>query len=614
MSIAPQLADLVATAFAVRSTEPVWKWAARNVYIKERGEYWDPHLTPWVIRALEIGPTRACREIHWMKSSRTGVSEAAFHLIRWKPRHAPGDVLYTIDSQDEVRNISKTRLRETILANAGEALPTDPHDVTSLAIRLKNMNIYLGGGASESIYNNKAIDLGIVDEPETQKLNQRGTNTGGSTIDLTRSRFTTVENPLLWTMSKPHLEGGIIHEEWKLGTREIYLVPCPHCGVLQELTPSKLVFSHCKTLAGEWDYSRLARETFIKCEACGELVEEKHKRDMVQCQELGGAARWLWTNPHPRPAVFSFHISDLYSLFPQVGWGRLAEHIIRAAGTAEKKKYVRNNHFGLPWKPHTVDVDESALMLCRAGVPDTRKRAPGEPEPIPVPTYKLGPSGIADHCPIVPAFLTLCADVQGDRLKGTLCAFQIDGTAWLLGYFSVLSLDDLPELCRRPFPVLPAGPGAPPATVLTGLVDSGDGNRTYEIYEWIQSRPEINLWPSKGGRDLTGGRFVNPAKFTHKGRPLVRYDYHDHQLKCLLYHTKIGERKSPRLYFPTDLADHPKFWTEFQNEKLVIESDKWGRPVQRWKQTGPNDWPDSLKMHYVIWDQLAPNLPPPAEN
>lgn len=628
------LSALVALAFSPRSAEPSWKWAARNIYIGERGHYWDPSLTPWVLEPMERAPDPGTTEIHWMKSSRTGVSQACYNHICWMPQHAPGDVLYTIDSQEEIRNISKTKLRQAVSENAGRQLPADPDDLTSLTLRLRNMTIYLGGGASEGVFNNKAITFGAVDEAETQRLNKQGTSVGGSTIDLTRSRFTTVENPCLWTMSKPQLEGGIIHAEWLLGTREIYLVPCPHCGTLQELTQEKLVFDHCKTLGDEWDYARLDRETFIRCEAgsCGKLIDEKHKRDMVQDVRLGGAARWLQTNPNPRPRVRSYHISDLYSLFPQVGWGRLAEAIIRASGSDEKRKFVRNNHFGLPWSPRTVQVDQAAIMRLRAGHVEKKKkdkakpgfprrsRLPGqdEPEPAPsaeVPRYSLVKNDLgwfADHCPIVPAYLSICIDVQHDRIKGTTAAFTRTGEMWLLGYFATLSFADIPALARVEFPVPAAGEGAPPASAGYGLIDSADGNRTYEIYEWCQDHPELNLWPSRGGaRDLTGGRFVNVVQFKHRSRPLIRYDYNDHQLKCLLYHSKIARLATPRLYMPSDLADHPQLWTEFQNENLVIGNDKWGHPVQRWKLTGPNDWPDSTKMHYVIWDQLAPAISAP---
>jgi hypothetical protein len=619
------LVDLAADCFQPTPTEPGWKWAAENVWLDEKQSatpgFYDPDMTPWA-KEWHLMPLQPeTREVIIMKSSRSGASEAWLNVLRWMPLHWPGNALFAINSKEKAKEVSRKRILPTLARTAGAQLPDGRDDIATHLISLRNMDIVVSGSGSAGPFMEAWYRLIILDELENHLQDQETT-----TYDRARSRQATVPDGKLVAMSKPELAGGIIDSNYIRGSQEKWMVPCPRCDRRIELMTSFLVFSHCKDLAAGWDLSRVLTETYYQCQLCGGRIEEREKRAMVN------AGEWVPTPAADRrkppsgnivarePGVRSFHISDLYSLFPAVSWGFLAKEYLTAyviEPNESRQKYFRTNHEGIPWEPKEQSLDEDAVLALRAGVVEERgdrKVVVGEP-------FELS---YVDHdfrvpLPFRPRLLTFAADKQADCLKYCVIAWRGDGQAFVIDIGKLRDEDHLLEMRTRPYYVEGF---EEPVFIFSGLVDAG--NWTMDVYRLCLQAQDLGweLHPSRGSgwNSNFQGKTINYRLDYCDQRPIYVREFLDHRIKSDLYLGKIAKRSEPRLWLPRNVT--PEFCAELRAERLVLQMVN-GRPVQKWihdkGKNGANDWGDALKQHYVIYQEISadlsvlPDLPEVAE-
>jgi phage terminase large subunit GpA-like protein len=617
LEISPErgfLVDLAGNCMQPTPTLPGWQWAAKNVWLDEKQTatpgYYDPEATPWAKEWHQIPLQPETREVIIMKSSRSGASEAWLNVLRWMPEHWPGNALFAINSKEKAREVSKKRILPTLARTAGAQMPEGRDDIATLLISLKNMDIVVSGSGSAGPFMEAWYRLILLDELENHEQNQETT-----TYDRARSRQATVPDGKLVAMSKPELAGGIIDANYIRGTQEKWMVPCPRCERLQELTLPFLTFSHCRDLAQGWDLTRVMAETYYQCRHCSGRIEEREKRMMVN------AGEWVPTPIEQRrrppsgnivaaePGVRSFHISDLYSLFDAVSWGFLAKEYLTAYvidPNESRMKYFRTNHEGLPWEPKEMSLDEDAILALRGGIVEERagrKVVIGE-------SFELSYVDGKTHAeiPFRPKLLTFSADKQADCYKFGVVAWKGDGQAWLVDYGELRDDDDLLEMRNRPYAI--AG-HSEPAYIFSGLVDCGD--RTMDVYRLCLSAQDMGwqLHPSRGSgwNSHFQGKTINYKLDYCDQRQLYVRVFLDHRIKSDLYLGKIAKRSDPRLWFPKNIT--PEFCAELRAERLIVQLIN-GRPVQKWTHEkhkhGPNDYGDMMKQHYVMFQEFSEDL------
>lgn len=607
--------DLADQCFQPTPAEPGWQWAARNVWLDEKQSatpmFYDPDVTPWAKEWHQIPLQQGVRECVIMKSSRSGASEAWLNVLRWMPEHWPGNALFAINSREKAKEVSKKRILSTLARTAGAQMPDNGDDVATLLISLKNMDIVVSGSGAAGPFMEAWYRLIILDELENHEQNQETT-----TYDRARSRQATVPDGKLVAMSKPELAGGIIDLNYIRGTQEKWLVPCPRCGERIELLMPFLRFSHCKDLL-TWDLARVMSETYYQCQICEGKIEESEKRAMVR------AGIWVPTplkdrrRPPsgnavaPEPGVRSFHISDLYSLFPSVNWGFLAKEYLTAyviEPNESRKKYFRTNHEGLPWQPEEHTVDEDAILALKGGIveeqSDGRKVVVGFP-------YELAYVADKPHAalPFRPKLLTVVGDKQSDCIKYTVFAWLGDGQAFLIDCGRVRDEDELIGLFDRPYFV--EGYPDHPIYIFSGLLDCGYEQLTvYRACLKAQERG-IELHPSRGWgwKSDFKGKTINFKIDYCDARQIVVREFFDHRIKSDFYLGKIGRREAPRFWLPTNVPN--EFCAELRAERLVTVIIN-GRPAQKWDHNkskhGPNDFGDCCKGQYVIHQEIREEL------
>lgn len=641
------LGPLLRKAFAPISDEPLPRWAQRKVWLDRRittkPGYYDPDEFLWtwefqeMIRTREMwtlphpfdgaiclcdpetpGATRASvSRATWMKSNVCGVTEATLNGIRWMADNDPQNVIFSIDSRAEAATINEIRLQPT-LRRLGEEIFTDSKDdLSKYLLKLRRMLVYFLGSYSAAAFQNKMAEVGIADE-----LEDHSTEAGEiSTVENLESRLRSAERALLILISRPKLEGGPIHVEHEKGTKCVYEIPCPHCTSanggtpcgFQQLQVEQMKFEHCTDLVGEWDFKRVAAETFFRCIHCGRAIEESWKRWF----NARDRRRWRLTNFNHEPGHVSFHISDFYGYHREVKWGeKLAVKYIQSAGDTKARQAFRNLHEGLPWQLRATRTTIDDLMRLRGA-------------------YKWG------TLPWRPQLIFLGGDVGKEYVKASIVAFRADGEAAIIDKMEGLHPNDFAKFIRDKTYLCPET--GRPLPISLGIADSK--YRHEDVYKACLLLPK-RLFPSVGNPSHVAISSITWNDLGRKGWPswMQIMAYLDRDAKSDLYSdritawvnylTKIEQARqqgrhdqieasekpaTPRLWLPADIRKDDPFLIEHSHERLVdLSPQKASRflPASArqydWKRTGPNHSGDGTKVCCTAWRWFNRAAQPPA--
>lgn len=571
----------------IRATLNVWRWADLNVVLDGRGTgqpgSYDSYKTPWTRALQETFTDPRWDEDHWIKSSRAGATEGALNCIRFMPDHAPGPVLFAIHSAKQGVATNKNRLIATLKHATDDPSVDKRTDVTGAMIRLPNMIIKITGSHNEEAFRSDGYRLVVGDEIEVVDEIEGS----GSLHNLMRSRIEGIQDKKLITMSKPKRWCSAHHREVASGTLDAYLVPCPHCGVFQELSldgtspthtlriekplrpglppispplavkaPAplgRLVYSHCTDLTGAWDWERILTDTYYQCvSGCRITGEEQldathawifpgadEPTTRVRTELLSGkklrakwcmenAGRWFSTNPRPIPRQRSHHISDLHSLKEDMTYGRFALKFAKAASDPAAHSTAMNEQMGLPVQETIVGaLDDGLVDLLRA-------------------PYRAG------EFPFRPDIILLGGDTQDAYQKALTIGVRLDGPDYEIAvsdWHYAQTPAALDEIMGTAHPLLPppsgtTSPGAPtPPDAMRpalGFVDAA-GHRTGEVYEQCLQNP--SLLPCFGREQRGLKQLVWRTRITHDGREVDIYHVADEKLKKRIYHGMIAKAR-----------------------------------------------------------------------
>lgn len=577
------------STFRVRETLPPSRWIERErIALSKRESPGNPGvysfaLTPYLRWVLDLYADRSVNEVWGMKSSQVGVTLGLLLLLAYVAKAAPVNTLYSIDSRDEAKRISRSRLQPMLLNVLGskgkeeeDAPPAGKDQFSVLTIYLPEMTVFLSGGHSQGALANKAIGFAIVDEVDEHPVPPEGE---AHSVDLVRDRLKTVDFGKAFFVGKPKLKSGTMFREHAQGSCHRYFVPCPHCGKSQTLEWSQVKFDHCKAASGEWMKDRVAVETYYQCSHCKRPIDETAKGKMV------GAGEWRQTNNEAIPGRISFHISDLYSPFAR--WGTLANEFIEAANSGSLVKLQRffNSRLGEAWEPHQSEVKTADVLKLVGDYCMTDDRGPG-------------------WVPVDPAMIVLGCDVQGDVYKWVRTAFAPTGEAWVIDYGYTLAADELIEVFDSPITCRPPGCEETTRTCDGALID--EGFKTLEIRDFVL-RSGGRFWASKGRAGIQVKKTVAESVTEHRGAQMLVYHFDDDAFKRDMYLARIqrfdkiasGEVKISRIWLPRnvrrDLLD------ELCGEKLIERKNKRGYTEWQWVRTAANDFGDALKLCMVAW-------------
>jgi phage terminase large subunit GpA-like protein len=261
-------------------------------------------------------------------------------------------------------------------------------------------------------------------------------------------------------ISTPTLDGlSRIQSLYEASDQRRYFVPCPGCSHMQVLVWEQLTFDEASPLT----------KAFYRCEACGQLMANSEKTEML------AAGEWRATAAGDGRTA-GFHLSALYSPVGWPSWGELARDYIEAKRSTPTAQVFHNTVLGLPWRDaETQPLDADVLYQTRR-------------EPYP------------SEIPLAACLLTAGVDVQDDRLELEIVAWGKDEECWSVSYSILYGDPSGPDLWRELDGLLTreyAHESGLKLTVQACCCDSG-GHHSASVYDFAKARAMRKVWASKG--------------------------------------------------------------------------------------------------------------------
>lgn len=280
----------------------------------------------------------------------------------------------------------------------------------------------------------------------------------GDPVKLGERRAEYYWNRKIIAGSTPLIAGtSRIEELFNAGDRRRYYVPCPHCGHMDFLK-----FSGTGADTGHvmrWPDGKPEEAHFV-CRACAGVIQETHKRAMIEAGEWRAEGEF---NGHA-----SFHLWAAYSLSPNATWAQLAAEFLEAKGDPLKLKTFVNTVLGETWQDRG-DAPEWERLYNRRE------------------TYALR------TVPDGPIVLTAGVDVQKDRFIFEVVGWAANKESWSIDAGEIFGdtaleatwrkLDD--ELLARAY----LGTDDAAHTIAMLAVDSG--YNTQMAYAWARGNPRV---------------------------------------------------------------------------------------------------------------------------
>lgn len=557
--------------------EEIYEWAERTMRIpateneEMAGMLWTSATTPYVRELLQWAKRPGKGEFWIRKSSQVGITMALLIVICWMIVHRPGNIAYAVDSVEEARKISRTRLQRWITENKLlDDIGEESDAINNLTYFFRSTTVYVLGSYSVGGWANKSIALFILDELDKHPYIEGE----GTTVTLARERCKRPKNAKIIGFSTPG-ETDQITIEFKTGTMEEARFPFPCCSHEQALKKENLVFStkEFKDLAGGYDLEKVSTSAYFKCELCGGKLLDHQKMAAMQ------AVRGVPTNPKPRPGIRSLQLWDAYS--PFVTFGQIAVQWIQAEGNPALLERLYRGTFG-------ENFDKAGRTLRHQDVLDCRG------------TYERG------TIPFTPILFCAAIDLQKDVQKATKLAVDAKGNFFVIDWTMTLVLEDAMAWCCEPC----TGPEGLPTYITTAWID--EGHRPMDVRRaCLGNLP--TFWPVKG-RSGTQMREIHATSESYvDGEPILTYHIAEDNFKWQLLNMIADRKKRAKkgdyiLTLPIDADDDDNFIDELCNEHPIQKKNQLGKTRWEWKTTGPNDYWDTIKYCIAIWSVLRPAL------
>lgn len=474
------------------------QWADRHFYLSaesaaEPGRW---HTLPYQRGILDAITDPAVERVSVMKSARVGYTKCVNAAIGYYIHQDPCPILVVQPTVEDAEGYSKEEiapmLRDCqVLAGLVQESSVKTSAQTILHKSFPGGVLSMVGANSGRGFRRVSRRVVIFDEVDGYPPSA---GSEGDQIKLGERRSEYYWNRKLVAGSTPLVAGASrIEEMFQAGDRRRFYVPCPHCGHRDFLRFS--MRADDGDAAGghlmRWPKEDPSAAHF-RCSSCGCVIEEVHKRRMLDAGEWRGEAPF---NGHA-----SFHLWAAYSLSPNATWGQIAVefHEAKDAGPEQLKTFV-NTVLGETWKE-------------RGEAPDwERLHARSEP-------YAIG------TVPAGPIVLTAGVDVQKDRLVYEVVGWGPNRESWsvdageLHGDSSLESTwAQLDDLLGRTF----LGVGGMEFRISMLGVDSG--YNTQVVYNWARQHPMSRVIACKGisgARQLVGS--PSPVEITVRGKRLQR--------------------------------------------------------------------------------------------
>jgi len=447
------------------------QWATQNFRLSATSSAAPGRFRPWKFQRgiLDAIGDPLYERVSVIKSARTGYTVSLVATIGAIAVNDPSPIILLMPTDDDARGIAVDEIDPAFRESPAlrEIMRIGRFDGRNTLTQ----RTMLGGGslkilsarAPRNLRRHTAKVL-LCDEVDGMEITNEG-----DPIKLAEKRTTSFPDRKIVIGSTPTDEAtSIVIKRYEESDKRIFEIPCVHCGEAFEL-----LWEHIQWQSGQ------PEKAVCMCPLCGSEVEEKYKPQMVE------AGEWRATAPHVKNHA-GFRLNALISLFANASWAKLAEEYEKALKNgASDMQVFYNTVLGKVWSTSINYVSESQLM------------ARAEPFGI---EWDHDGSKWREDIPADVAYITAGVDVQIDRLEVTLVGHSRNHR-WILGHFVIRGATNLQSTWDELDAFLSTQWKHPLGGMIgieAACVDSGDGNRTQQVYDYCERAQGRKIVAIKG--------------------------------------------------------------------------------------------------------------------
>ncbi|MCI2105417.1 MAG: phage terminase large subunit family protein [Intestinimonas sp.] len=515
----------------------VWAENKRILTISAMPGAWRNDVTPYLVEIMDAFSDDMIEEIIYVKPTQVGGTTAMENMIGSLIDQDPAPTMVVYPSDDLAESTSETRLVPMIKSNPDMAEKFRESESKKLALKFRDMWLYLTGANSPADLSSKPIKNLFLDEVDKYP---GASKKEADPVSLARERTKTFFDRKIFMTSTPTLKTGHI---WKAKeaaeVEKHYFVPCPHCGQFIELKFAQIKWPSKDDVPENTDRAEMAA---YACQACGCVITDQDKGKMLR----GG--RWQavrQTSQHPKSVAF--WMNTLYSPFTR--FSDIAREFMRSKDDPDLLHNFVNSWLAEPWEDTKLKTNAEMVM----------ERQTDAAEWTLPPWTKLITAGV---------------DVQENCLYWTIRAWGDYLTSQNIAHGQALSFGEVEKIMNAEF----SHPNGEKMVVNLALVDSGD--QTDAVYEFCLINAD---WarPCKGSSSSLQGYYristIDKAGSQANGMQLVLVDGGKYKDMIAARMRKPNGTGSWMVYQGCDLE-----YAEQVTAEHKITERAGGKEVQHW--------------------------------
>lgn len=312
----------------------ILQWLTERGIVNEKGEPFDYYNRPFLLDILtDFAPNQVV-----MACAQVGKSITFFLKILFAVKHLRFNVIYTMPSDDDVRESVASKVNKLIQSNASEFSGMDSDSIERKEI--SDRFVFFKGTISKTAAISTSADLLVHDE--VSRSDQ-------GAIETYKSRIKASQYKGRWLFSNPGTERDELDLAWQKSNQMEWVITCPHCGDKHWLT---------------WPESIDRESKRYVCKLCKAPIGDDVRRKGEWVAQM---PHRTWNADSNPSGVNGRHISHL--MCPDIS---VQEVIDDSEGDPA---YFNNFVLGLAYSPGDLSVTKTTILdLWTPNSLDTGKR------------------------------------------------------------------------------------------------------------------------------------------------------------------------------------------------------------------------------------------------
>lgn len=409
---------------------------------------WQTSRTPYLEDIMNTYNDPDIEHVGFVKPTQVGGTECLNNMLGYAVSQDSASNIVVLPTDPLAEYTSTDRIQPMIRLNTKLKELWNENDSKMLELRFKNdADISFSGAGSPSSLASKPKKNVFADEVDKYPP---FAGKEADPLSLVKQRqITFTYDKFTFATSTPTVKAGNIWKIWLAADRRFeFYVPCPHCGHYQTLK-----FKTIKWAAEAKTADERKESAYCECEHCSGRINDQQKNAMVRAGiwkdiETGEEIKKI----KKKKRKIAFRINAIYS--PWITLGDVAYEFTTSKNYPEKLMNFVNSWLAEPWEQTEVKMNSSIVLERQT-----------ELEENIIPNNSL--------------ILTAGIDVQKNSYYYAIRAWGAYMTSWGVTHGHVDSWQELEEILNRPF----EKENGELMQINLAAIDSGDGNKTDDIYE-----------------------------------------------------------------------------------------------------------------------------------